>query len=350
MQHAARDVREELLRWLRSWRFTVHALEGRTRGGQPLTILYAGSAPYRHYLRALAFPDRGRERALGRYWRWQLPALALSVGAGVRVTRCARALRRLVRGTASFYVPEWLWCEMALDHKMAARTGKPWSGIRRHGLAYSVTSDAAALRHFYDRMYLPLVKASHGEAAQLMGRDVMLRRAAEREAELVSIWKGDVAVAGCFIVYENGGARMFSQGVLDGDVELLRQRVGVAVYLYSFVHLLERGFTSVNLGRSRPFLTDGVLRFKLERGAEVCGATRDGIHIELSSPSLGATEVVCANPWVGLDDEGLVATFFTRPEAPAAALEPPVGVGRSATVPISATPVHHPQAELASCR
>lgn len=341
---------EELLRWLRSWRFTVHALEGHTTSGHPLTILYAGSAPYRHYLKARAFSDGGRERALGRHWRWQLPALAAREGADLRVTRCAQALRRLLHRTASFYVPEWLWCEQALDPRLNAGTGKSWSRIRRHGLSYSVTSDAAALRHFYDRMYVPLVKASHGEAAQLMGRDVMLRRAAEREAELVSIWKGDVAVGGCFIVYEDGGARMFSQGVLDGDAEWLRQRVGVAIYLYSFVHLLERGFKTVNLGRSRPFLTDGALRFKLQRGAEVRGATRDGIQIELSSPSFGAIELVCANPWVGLDDEGLIATFFTSSEAPAAAIEPPAGVGRVATVPISAAPVRRPRAALASCR
>jgi hypothetical protein len=328
-------VREAALAWLRSLRFTVHVLEGRTRRGHPLRILYAGSASYRHYLRRLAYANDCLERPLGRYWRWQLAALAANEDVDLRVTRCARALRGLLAADkSSFYAPEWLWADLALDPEMAKRRGKAWSGIRRNGLTYSVTKDGEALRHFYERMYLPLIKASHGEAAQPMAYDYMLQRVADGEAELVSIRQGDRAVGGCFVVYDDGEARLFSQGILDADRDLLRQRVGVATYLFSFIHLLEQGFDRANLGRSRPFLTDGALQFKLERGGRISGTTGTGIAFSLETATPGAQEILCANPWIGEDGAGLVTLLFTAAEVPCPAPEPPGGVARVTVVPL----------------
>lgn len=352
----ARSAREELLTWLRSLRFTAHALEGNTAGGHALVILYAGSAPYRHYLRRLAFAAAGRERALGRYWLWQLPALAERLGADVRVTRRARAMRRLLAaGSSSFYVPEWVWCARELEEADGVRVkGKEWNSIVKNGFARTVTTNPAALRHFYERMYLPLMRSSHGDGAQLMGLDYLLHRAAVGEAELLSIVKGGTAVAGCIIVYDGAEARLFSRGVLDADRDLLRQRVGVALYLYGFAYLLERGYARVNLGRARPFLRDGALRFKLERGGKVTGATRAGIEIEPLQSSAGAHDFLCANPWIAEDDEGLLAAFFAGAAEPPY-LEPaaPPGIRRVAVAPVSeptATLASPPRARPASCR
>jgi len=345
-----RAVGEQLGDWLRSVRFTVHALEGRTRGGQPLCILYAGGAPYRHYLRGLAFADGGHEHALGRHWRWQLGDLASRRGADLRATRCARALRRALRAESSFYVPEWLWSEMPLGPETARQTGNTWTKIRKFRLVSTVTRDPAALEHFYERMYVPLVKASHGDGALFMGRDYMLRRVANGEAELVSVLQDGVAVGGCIVVYDDGCPRLFSLGVLDADASLLRQRVGVAIYLYSFCYLFERGFTRVNLGRSRPFLHDGVLRFKLDRGAKVTGSSHNGITIEPLRPSAALTELLCSQPCVGEDDDGLAVMFFTAPEARGPTPAPPAGIARVVDVPLSAALARHPRAALASCR
>lgn len=332
-------LRAQAYDWLRSVRFTVHALKGRTPHGYELCILYAGGAPYRHYLRNLAFADGGREQALGRYWRWELPSLAARLDADVRVTRCARAIRRMCWPKApSFYVPEWLWSEVRLGPAAVRRTGKTWSRIRRHRLTYSVTRDTSALNHFYDRMYVPFIKSSHGDGAQLMRRDDMLQRVARGEGELISIVQDGTAVGGCFVVYEHGEARLFSQGILDGDPDYLRQRVGVAIYVYSFAYLFERGFGHVNLGRSRPFLSDGVLRFKLERGAVLTRATSNGIEIEPVKATPALRKLLLANPWVTEDADGLVATFVADIETAQPTLSIPSGVARQRAVPFSGAP------------
>jgi len=304
------DLHAEALAWLRSVRFTVHLLEGTTPHGHRLRVLYSGSAPYRHYVRRHIFANSD-ERALGRYWRWQLPGLAGRLHADLRITRCARRLRRLLPARVScFYVPEWVWCMRTLDAQSVYGKRKPWTSVEKHGFSSRVTSDVAALCHFYERMYLPLMNTSHGESAQLMKRHDMLRRVADGEAELLSIEKDGTAVAGCVIVYEGGEARLFSRGVLDADKGLLRQRVGDALSLYSIAYLLERGFSRVNLGRARPFLEDGALRFKLERGAYVTSGTDMGVDIEPLNASLGTHDFFYANPMIGEDADGLVAVFF----------------------------------------
>lgn len=343
-QPSLSELRSETLAWLRSVRFTVHLLEGTTPHGATLRILYAGSEPYRHYLRRHAYADSGKDRALGRFWRWQLPELAERVGADLRVTRCARRLRRLLPPRAScFYVPEWVWCARTLDAQNVHGKRKPWTSIAKHGFRYSITTHVAALCHFYERMYLPLMSTSHGEGAQLMKRDDMLRRVANGEAELLSVEKDGAAVGGCVIVYEGGEARLFSRGVLDADRDLLRQRVGDALSLYSFAYLLERGFSRVNLGRARPFLQDGALKFKLERGAYLTGSTGMGIDIEPLNASAGTHDFLCSNPWIGEDADGLVAVFFAGadgttcmpPTAPAGVPRVAVGACRPVALPAS---------------
>lgn len=334
-QHSISELRSETLAWLRSMRFTVHLLEGLTPQGHGLRILYSGSAPYRHYLRRHAFTDRSQERALGRYWRWQLPALAERVRADLRITRCARGLRRLLPARAScFYVPEWVWCTRTLDAENVHGKRKPWTGIASHGLHYSVTRDVAVLRHFYERMYLPLMRSSHGAGAQLMELDHMLRRVADGDAELLSIEKEGTAVGGCVIVYDGAEARLFSRGVLDADKDLLRQRVGVALYLYSFAYLLERGFSRVSLGRARPFLRDGALKFKLERGGYLTSGTGMGIDLEPLNASAGTRDFLCTNPWIGEDVDGLLAVFFAGADG-TTCMPPraPAGVRRVAVAP-----------------
>jgi hypothetical protein len=334
---AAGAVREEALTSLRALRFTVHLLEGRTPRGHALRILYAGSAPYRHYLRRHVFASDYEERLLGRHWRWQLPALAARLGADLRITRSARALRPvLAAGTPSFYVPEWVFSTRTLDTESVHGKRKAWTGIASHGLQHVVTTDTAALCHFYERMYVPLMRSSHGAGAQLMRLDYLLRRVADGEAELLSIVKDGVAVGGCVIVYDGGEARLFSRGVLDADRDLLRQRVGVALYLYSFAHLLERGFARVSLGRARPFLRDGALKFKLERGGELTGATRAGIDIEPLNACAGAHEFLYANPWLAEDADGLLAVFFAGLDGTTCMpREAPAGVRRVAVIPVA---------------
>jgi hypothetical protein len=311
---------------LRALRFTVRLVSGRTRhGGQPLRVLYAGGEPYDHYLRRLWFDGPAGAEALGRRWLWQLPALARRLNADIAVTRTTFALRGAALTRGAFYLPEWVWCDAPLD--IAALPGSARQRRRtdlrklaNRGIRYRVTTDAADLRYFYDRMYVPTTRSSHGEHALFMSRDDMLRRVAARDAELVSILHDGAPVGGCLLVY-GAKPRVFSVGVLDGDREWYRAGAGLANYVYSFEHLRAKGFTEASLGRCRPFLNDGPLVFKKRLGARISGAEPDGIVLRPLRQSAAVTEILAANPFLHADRRGLHAVLFSAQSALAPAVQ-----------------------------
>lgn len=322
---AARGARSRSAACLRALRFTVRLVSGRTRqGGQPLRVLYAGGESYDHYLRRLWFDGCADEQPLGRRWLWQLPALARRLNAGIAVTRTTFALRGMAMTRGAFYLPDWVWCEAPLD--VAALSGSARQRRRvdlrkleNRGLRYRVTTEAVDLEYFYDRMYVPTTRSSHGEHALLMSRDDMLRRVAAREAELVSILHDGAPVGGCLLVY-GAKPRVFSVGVLDGDREWYRAGAGLANYVLCFEHLRAQGFAEASLGRCRPFLSDGPLVFKKRLGAGIAGAEPDGIVLRPLEQSAAVAEVLAANPFIHADRRGLHAVLFSAQPATAPAV------------------------------
>lgn len=323
---AGRRARARGAASLRALRFTVRVVSGRARqSGQPLRVLYAGGEPFDHYWRRLAFAGPVGERMLGRRWLWQLPALARRVDADLKVTRSTAALRRVTLGRGGFYLPEWVWCDAplavaALSGSVRQRRRTDLRKLESRGLRYDVTTNVADLRHFYERMYVPTTHSSHGEHALLMSCDDMLRRVAAGVAELVTISHDGMPVGGCLLVYD-AQPRVFSVGVLNGDREWYRAGVGLANYVYSFEYLLSKGFMRASLGRCRPFLNDGPLVFKKRLGAELAGASPDGIVLQPLKRTAAVAEVLAANPFICEDGAGLRAVLFAAQPATAPAVQ-----------------------------
>jgi hypothetical protein len=166
------------------------------------------------------------------------------------------------------------------------------------------------LSHFYERMYVPTIRAAHGEGALYMGFAHMMRRIDEGCSELVSVLQDGHPVGGSIVVYEHGQARLFSMGILDANQSYLQQRVGTAIRLFSFRHLAKRGYCRVNLGRSRPFFKDGPLQYKKSLGAQLTASTREGVALAPLRASPGVDEFLTANPFIGTDGRKLHGYAF----------------------------------------
>ena len=96
-----------------------------------------------------------------------------------------------------------------------------------------------------------------------------------------------------------------------GSELCIRDRgTGIAVYLYSFRHLLDYGHRTINVGRSRAFLSDGALYFKKRLGIEVTHATGSGYTLRINNLSGAARQCLAANPFIFLSDSELHAAVF----------------------------------------
>ena len=198
------------------------------------------------------------------------------------------------------------------------------------------TTRPADLNHVYSDMYSPTMDSAHGPAAIKMPAATMIDRAASGEAELVYIYNGDEPVGGSLIVYDSGSPRLLSMGILHGDRVHLRAGVGDAIYLFSFRHLLSRGFGRVDIGRTRPFLNDGTLYYKRRLGMRLSSASKNGFFLKFLKQNRAVEDFICANPFVYSDRSALkgVACFREESERDAAAGQQVPGLADFALIDI----------------
>ncbi len=132
--------------------------------------------------------------------------------------------------------------------------------IRRGGFDYEITRDARDLESFYRDYHTPFTLSRHGEAAQVLPLSTF-RRDADC-CDLLRIRKGGQVVSGVVSQRIGDVFHNLYNGVLDADPGLVDEGALAAQYFFSIVEASRRGCRRVSLGRSLPFLTNGILVYK----------------------------------------------------------------------------------------
>ncbi len=277
-------------------RFHVYGLTGTCRyGGGQLRVLYAGTQPFFHYFKTIAFSELPKEEFFGSYSIYELGRARQGLRWDLELFRSHRVLVNSGLFPSGLFVPEWLSGVADLvQQKTAEATSKSRKRDRnlmsKNDISYSVTGNSSDLEYFYDEMYIPHMHQKHGGSVFLMSKEDMMSRVRANQGELIMIHMGKEAVGGSFIFYEDGRPRLFSQGVLRNDKDLMRRGVGTAIYLCSFDHLSKNGFRDVHLGWSRAVISDGSLYFKQRFGLKVEETSAIGHLLRYSNASEVAKE------------------------------------------------------------
>ena len=280
--------------------------DGLTACGEPLRVLAAGIGAFRHYFSRAAFRRVTAPEALAPKEAADVLRLADDHAADLLLVSFKLADRVTDCRARGFILPTWISGsvrlsrdDIAVGHNYHRR--RDIRIVRESGLSYEVTADPAALDRWYESMYLPLIDASHRDAALHMDRDDMLHRAKEGTAELVLINLGSDPVGGALVAYDDGRPRIWSRGILGADRDLQRRGVGAAIYLFSFDHLLNAGHDTVDIGRVRPFLRDSGLHYKKKNGFVLDGHTDPGFVLIDLAGSAASHAFFQQNPLVHID-------------------------------------------------
>jgi hypothetical protein len=280
-------------------------LSGESPGaGEPTRILYAGNrGAFLHYLKLIGFRGHCNVRELGSVRLWDIKRVCADHACDIRFVLGSGSLFQRALFKSDFFLPQWVSADVDLSHESVYRGSSPSRrrDIRRvdsGGLSYVVTTDPEDLRHFYAEMYVPTMDSAHGKAAIKMADEEMVKRARSGEAELVYIKDGNDPVGGSLVVYDAGAPRLLSMGVLHGDRAYFRRGVGDAIYILSFRHLFERGYTWVDVGRSRPFLADGTLYYKRRLGIRLTSGSKNGFFVTFLNRGAAVRDFLCHNPFI----------------------------------------------------
>ena len=300
------------LRLFRCW-----VLEGRPQGcSDELRVLFGGSAPDKAYISKRLFDGDVSEDYQGRKMRWMTAAAARRMHCELIITPIEGFAGFPLSGSYEYLIPGWITTEVELTQEdleegRSKSRRRDLRQLAKNGLCYELTTDKQDLLTFYDEMYLPTMKSSHGDCALLMGREEMLQRLEEGKCELLFVTQKQRRIGGSLIAYDGEIPRLWSSGIRAADRRYLRLGAGNAIYLYSFHYLLQCGYRRVNVGLSRAFFSDGALYFKRRLGISLTGANKKKVFvIRFGRPSAALRCCLAANPFVFVDGSALHSTVF----------------------------------------
>jgi hypothetical protein len=252
----------------------VTLLEGEpAHGGPPMRCLFVGSTDFLRYLgqRVFAAPPavRGRSRErIARARRTLAEVAANEIDLCVADLPVAPAAR-FARGADFLTDPMvFQYIDVHGEWFLARTTPRRMrKRIEAAGLSCSVSTDAADLRFFYERMYRPHAVAQYGGLASLSPLAELEKRL--RDGWLVFVSAAGQRIAGALVTAADETATGYKIGVLDGDRRHVEADAVSAIYLFTIDAVRERGWRRLELESSRPVLNDGAFVHKKTWGAGV---------------------------------------------------------------------------------
>jgi hypothetical protein len=138
--------------------------------------------------------------------------------------------------------------------------------IRKVGNFEAVFStDKADLDFFYDKIYIEYICKRHSDPTIL--KKVLLEKDLGTSGELCFLKTDGKIVAGGFSTLINGTYCLMTMGLTDDATA--RDDTVAALYYYGILRAKERGASTVDFGLSRPFIHDGVVKYKRKWGGKV---------------------------------------------------------------------------------
>jgi hypothetical protein len=305
--------------WLYHLRVEVWSVEGvEQHSGQPLSLLCGLRGETKNYILQLIYGDQYRQRSLGRYWLWNLSkAIPAADGDPAMILNWSCLMYfRFVRADDWFFIPDWVYGEVALprDAEALRKVNGDLRRIRSHGLTYEITRDPQKFDDFYYNMHIPYISKTFGKCAYLLPYKVL--KDEFEKSDLILIKSGEQAIAGQLIWHCDDGPFLESMGIRDGDKEHLKNGASCALYHYAMEYLHQQGSPKAIVGWSRPFLHNGVLNFKRKWSQVITFSRPWGYGMRVLSPTAAVKSFLRNNPFIFNRGGLLYAAVFVAADKP----------------------------------
>jgi hypothetical protein len=235
-------------------------------GGEAVRIACVGRpVRFRRLLKALGGAEpAGTERARS---LWAPSALA-RVEADLLAVEIHPWAAASFRGEGWAILPRTVrWCAATADTPPARRSRSLRSDLRliaAGSFTRELSREPDAWRELLCRMVVPLLRRRFGRNAAHPSRALVRRAAAD--GEVLFVVGGEERLGGLAALAS--GTRLWAPflGVRDGDRELVRRGVIAAAYHFAIQRARELGLHTVDIGRTTPYLDQGLVRYKAKWG------------------------------------------------------------------------------------
>lgn len=298
-----------------------------TSSGRELGVIYAGLEINKNYIRMLAFGDSFREQHLGRKWLWAVHKVHDKQGhdCSLLVVETPHCSARVSARLNYLYIPGWVTGEIDVGKERSSifrsRNKSLQSDIRRiqkNNLHFELTTSLLQLHDFYHNMYIPYTTRSHGDRSKIMTYGYIKAEFKKRGlfTDLMLIKEGEECIAGILLRCVKDKAKLSTLGVKDGNQDYVDHGAIGAVFYFAIQYLLDKGFTKIDLGGSRAFLKDGVLRYKRKWHQTVSSQKGHAFLVRVLSQTPGLRGFLLNNPFIYKNAKGIEGAVFVEGNKP----------------------------------
>lgn len=288
---------------------------------QRLVIVYAGHGENKNFIAKLAFDYSHRENYIGKKWLWEIPEF-VKVGnhdCSLMVIEVPYSFCRFFKKIKYLIVPCWVSGELDVSVESPSifknkntSLNSDLRRIRKNNLHFKVTRNLSEFHNFYYKMYLPYITQAHGDKSLIAIYDILKKNFKKNRPviELLFVTKEQEDIAGILLSHWEDRAKLCFLGVKDGNSDYVKHGAIGALLYFSFCYLSEKGCTRISFGNSRPFLKDGVLRYKRKWNQEISNKRKMNFIFKPLSKTEGVKGFFLNNPLIYEDQTGLNAAIF----------------------------------------
>ena len=278
---------------------------------ETMKIIYAGysSIKMNYYIRML-LNGNNHHTFLGRRWYWKIQDLIKTYNPDIVVAEISQIALKHYRKYNGYLIPEWAAMRIFIDRPMieiCKRQVSDFSNvarlIRKYDLTYEILTDDESFKYFYERMYLPFIRKRHKNEAWIINLNSLWR--STPSPVIIAIKEGGVIVGASIIRKSGDSLSLIYLGLLDGNEDYLRHGVIGAIYYFGILEGKKMDCQYLDVGGSRPFLTDRLTEFKLGLGAKFVSEPthgRDFLWLGINDGSSAAQKFIRSNPFIYLTE------------------------------------------------
>lgn len=309
-------VQQFLKRYTGVYKSKAWHLYDNTADSENINVFYVGTEAHKNTILHAFFPQDGKQRYLGEQYFWGVKCLSpKKINYDLAVIECDAVDQMPDKHRTGWFVPRWI--KTYTDIPVAKPNNSYKYNLRvitKHKFDYWVTTDDSLIKKFYDEMYVPFINKRHQDRSLPMQLEDLQNAVANGNCELLLVRDEVRNIAGMVIDYRKMPPNLWSVAVLNADDELLSKSAVFACYHFSFIYLLEKGYSRVSLGFSRAFLNDGVLQFKRKFGFKILFPTIKGFAVYPLRHSDALSELLTNQPFVHINNQQMHLASFVSDE------------------------------------
>jgi len=306
----------------------MYLLYGKEKtSGTTISILFISDKNSFSYLSDLLFSEEYTCKKIGNVCIWNVRRRLEKFSPGIDAVfiKSDRFYSNFFQKHGFTVIPEYISTMLDVSEpleqiykKFNRSAKKEIKQLEKHDYSYEISTDIDKLKFFYYQMYLSYAYRRYGKSARCVDFNVM--RSVFEKGKLILVKDSDEYISGFLVHIDKDTVTITCSGIMDGKTDYLRKHTGAARYCFSILWTKENGFKQLHFGFSRPFLNDGVLRYKRKWGATVRKCRSDfvagsytGIFgFKTYTCSKGILDFLVHNPFICLNKNHLEEKMFVK--------------------------------------